>query len=159
MNPRIEILKEKKLVGKCLAMSFADYRIGELWASFMPKKKEINHLMSSDLISMVVYSPNHFLDFQPTHVFDRWATVEVANFDQVPEGLETFVLSSGLYAVFHYTGSASGISAFYQEIFTVWLPNSEFDLDDRPHFEVLGDKYKNNDPTSEEDIWIPIKNK
>lgn len=25
------------------------------------------------------------------------------------------------------------------------------------HFEILGEKYKNNDPLSEEDIWIPIK--
>jgi hypothetical protein len=28
-----------------------------------------------------------------------------------------------------------------------------------PHFEVLGDKYKNNDPSSEEEVWIPIKPK
>jgi AraC family transcriptional regulator len=32
-------------------------------------------------------------------------------------------------------------------------------LDDRPHFEILGDKYKNGDPDSEEEIWIPIKQK
>jgi len=32
-------------------------------------------------------------------------------------------------------------------------------LDDRPHFEVLGDKYKNADPDSEEEIWIPIRTK
>jgi AraC family transcriptional regulator len=159
MNPRIEILKEKKLVGKRMSMSFTDYRMGELWGSFMPRKKEIAHLMSNDLISMVVYSPAHFLDFKPTNVFERWATVEVANFDQAPEGMETFVLPSGLYAVFHYTGSVIGIAHFYQQIYSVWLPNSEYELDDRPHFEVLGDKYKNNDPSSEEDIWIPIKAK
>lgn len=29
----------------------------------------------------------------------------------------------------------------------------------QPHFEVLGEKYKDNDPTSEEEIWIPIKAK
>lgn len=159
MNPRIENLKEKKLIGIRMPMSFADYRMGELWGSFMPRKKEIADLMSSDLISMVVYSPNHFLDFKPTNVFERWATVEVANFDQVPEGMETFVLPSGLYAVFHYTGAVIGIAHFYQQIYSAWLPNSEYDLDDRPHFEVLGDKYKNNDPSSEEDIWIPIKTK
>lgn len=38
-----------------------------------------------------------------------------------------------------------------------WLPASDYNLDNRPHFEVLGEKYKNNDPTSEEEIWIPIK--
>lgn len=30
----------------------------------------------------------------------------------------------------------------------MWLPNSDYLLDDRPHFELLGDKYKNNDPNS-----------
>ncbi|MEN9524835.1 MAG: hypothetical protein RLZZ256_219, partial [Bacteroidota bacterium] len=30
-------------------------------------------------------------------------------------------------------------------------------LDERPHVEVMGSKYKNNDPASEEDIWIPIR--
>jgi AraC family transcriptional regulator len=39
------------------------------------------------------------------------------------------------------------------------VPASNYDLDDRPHFEILGDKYKNGDPNSEEDIWIPIKPK
>lgn len=27
-------------------------------------------------------------------------------------------------------------------------------VDDRPHFEVLGGKYQNNSPNSEEEIWI-----
>ncbi|MDP5096829.1 MAG: GyrI-like domain-containing protein [Flavobacterium sp.] len=39
------------------------------------------------------------------------------------------------------------------------MPNSEYQLDNRPHFEILGAKYKNNAPDSEEEIWIPIKRK
>jgi AraC family transcriptional regulator len=39
------------------------------------------------------------------------------------------------------------------------LPNSAYELDDREHFELLGEKYKNNDPNSEEEIWIPIRPK
>ena len=38
-------------------------------------------------------------------------------------------------------------------------PNSDYKPDDRPHFELLGAKYKNDDPDSEEEIWIPIKRK
>jgi len=67
-------------------------------------------------------------------------------------------LKGGLYAVFDYKGSSNDISIF-QYIFGTWLQNSDFLLDDRPHFEVLGDKYKNADPNSEEEIWIPIKKK
>lgn len=159
MTPRIETTSQKKLVGKRLKMSYADYRIGELWSSFMPMRKEIKHSLGTDLVSLVVYQPTHFTNFKPSNEFDRWATVEVANFDQVPNEMETFILPAGLYAVFQYRGLASGISSFYQTIFTVWLPNSDYYLDDRPHFEILGAKYKNNDPSSEEEIWIPIQAK
>lgn len=159
MIPRIETIKEKKLVGTRMTMSYADYRIGELWGSFMPRRKEITNAMTNDLISLVIYAPNHFIDFKPTNEFERWATAEVDNFNKVPDEMETYNLSSGLYAVFNYKGMSSGASAFFQYIFTEWVPNSDYLLDDRAHFEVLGEKYKNNDPSSEEEIWIPIKAK
>jgi AraC family transcriptional regulator len=157
MNPKVEIIEEKKLVGKKLTMSYANDRIGELWSSFMPRRKEITNGISNDLVSLVVYKPNHFDNFNLNNEFERWATVEVADFVNVPDEMETFVLSSGLYAVFHYIGSTTGIASFYQNIFTICLPNTDYILDDRPHFEILGEKYKNNDPLSEEEIWIPIK--
>ncbi|MGK2861531.1 MAG: GyrI-like domain-containing protein [Chitinophagaceae bacterium] len=47
----------------------------------------------------------------------------------------------------------------FSYIFNTWLPPSGYDLDNRPHFEILGEKYKNDDPLSEEEIWIPIKQK
>jgi len=158
MNPRIENLTEKKLIGKRLTMSLANNRTGELWQSFMPIRREISNNVSNDLISMQVYKPTHFADFKPTNEFEKWATVEVTNFESVPTGLETFSLTGGLYAVFDYKGSSNDPSIF-QYIFGTWLPGSDYFLDYRPHFEVLGDKYKNNDPTSEEEIWIPIKPK
>jgi AraC family transcriptional regulator len=107
---------------------------------------------------MVIYKPTHFQDFKPANEFERWAAVEVTDFDNVPNGMETFVLPGGLYAVFDYKGSTADHSVF-QYIFGIWLPGSDYILDDRPHFEVLGDKYKNNDPASEEEIWIPIRPK
>ena len=159
MISRIETINEKKLVGKRMTMCYADYRIGELWGSFMPRRKEITNTLTNDLISLVVYAPNHFINFKPTNEFERWATVEVENFNKVPDEMETYNLSSGLYAVFNYKGMSSGAPAFFHYIYTEWVPNSNYILDDRAHFEVLGEKYKNNDPSSEEEIWIPIKAK
>ena len=158
MTPRIQTLSEKKLVGRRLTMSLANNRTGELWQNFMPKRKEISNNISKDLISMQVYKPNHFADFKPNNEFEKWATAEVSNFESVPKDMETFLLVGGLYAIFDYKGSSNDPSIF-QYIFGTWLPNSDFLLDDRPHFEVLGNRYKNNDPTSEEEIWIPIRQK
>ena len=158
MTPRIENLSDKKLIGKRLTMSLANNKTGELWQNFMSKRREITNNVSNNLISMQVYKPTHFADFKPTNEFEKWATVEVTNFESVPTEMETFSLEGGLYVVFDYKGSSNDPSIF-QYIFGTWLPNSEYLLDDRPHFEVLGDKYKNNDPNSEEEIWIPIKPK
>ena len=62
-------------------MSFTNYTIAELWRSFLPRRKEITKNLTSDLISLVVYKPNHFTDFKPTNQFERWAAVEVSDFE------------------------------------------------------------------------------
>ncbi len=156
MTPKIETTNEKKLIGKRLIMSLVNNRTGELWKSFMPRRKEITNNLTNDLISMAIYKPTPFAEFKPANEFEKWATVEVAHFENIPTDMETFTLAGGLYAVFYYKGSSADHSIF-QYIFGTWLPNSNYDLDERPHFEVLSDKYKNNDPTWEEEIWIPIK--
>jgi len=158
MKPRIETLNERKLVGKRLRMSLAENRTAELWKGFMPKRKNITNNVTNDLISISVYSPTYFTEFRLTNEFEKWASVEVSDYDNIPNDLEIFVLTGGLYAVFDYKGSSTDNSIF-QFIFGTWLPGSAYFLDDRPHFEVLGDKYKNNDPRSEEEIWIPVKSK
>jgi AraC family transcriptional regulator len=158
MKPRIEILKEKKLIGMRIVMSLAVNKTGELWKSFMPGRKEISNSITKEFISMAIYNPTYFSDFAPGKEFEKWAAVEVSDFSSVPGNMETFTLKGGLYAVFDYKGSSNDNSIF-QYIFGTWLPNSGYILDNRPHFEVLGEKYKNADPNSEEEIWIPIKEK
>jgi len=156
MTPRIEVLKEKKLIGMRMKMSLAQNKTGELWKSFQPRRREIVNGIKPEMISMQVYQQSYFTNFNPTNEFEKWAAVEVSNVEDVPSDMETFILAGGLYAVFDYKGSSNDTSIF-QYIFGTWLPNSGYLLDDRPHFEVLGEKYRNNDPESEEEIWIPIK--
>jgi len=159
-EPSIKILSPKKLIGKRLRMNLSQNRTAELWRSFMPRRKDIELPVSSDLISMQVYDPQfNFEDFTMETEFDKWATVEVNDFHVVPEGMETFTLPGGLYAVFLYNGAASAFRDAFIYIFGTWFPASAYEVDKRPHFEVIGEKYKNEHPDSEEEIWIPIKNK
>jgi len=158
MVPRIEFLKEKKLVGLNIKMSLADNKTAQLWRAFGPRIKEINNKVSNDKISMQIYDSGYHQSFSPHKIFEKWATVEVKNFDDLPYGIKTFKLEEGLYAVFDYKGLSSDPSVF-EFIFFDWLPFSSYLLDERPHFEVLGEKYKNNDRDSEEEIWIPVVEK
>jgi len=159
LNPEIRTLSEKKLIGKRMTMSFSDNKTSELWRSFMPLRKEIENSIGTDYYSIQIYAPLFFDNFNPGAQFEKWATIEVTGFEAVPDEMETYTLKSGLYAVFLYKGAASDAADTFQYILGTWLPNSEFALDDRAHFEILGAKYKNDDPGSEEEIWIPIKPK
>jgi AraC family transcriptional regulator len=157
LEPRIEILPEKKFVGKRIKMSFSNNQTHELWKSFMPSRREIKNNIGSDLYSVEVYEPLYFKNFNPEKEFDKWAVVEVTDFETVPEDMETLISPRGLYAVFLHKGAASKGPETYQYIFGTWLPASDFLLDNRPHFAVMGEKYKNDDPDSEEEVWIPVK--
>lgn len=159
MEHRIEQLPEKKLVGKHLSMSLVNNKTEELWRSFMMHRKEIRNAVGTDLYSMQLHGPSYFQDFDPAKSFEKWAATEVRDFDAIPPGMERFLLPAGMYAVFHYKGLPEEGANVFQYIFGAWLPGSEYLLDNRPHFEVLGEKYKNGSPHSEEEIWIPVKPK
>ncbi|EPR66106.1 putative transcriptional regulator [Cyclobacterium qasimii M12-11B] len=84
--------------------------------------------------------------------------MEVENSKEIPNQLTPFLLKGGLFAVFNYKGPNTDKSIF-EYIYNTWVPHSDYQLDDRPHFQVMGDKYSNSSPLSEEEIWIPLKNK
>jgi AraC family transcriptional regulator len=100
------------LIGTRLTISLADNKTGELWKSFMPRRKEIANSISNNLISMQIYNMSYFTRFNPSNEFEKWATIEVTNFDDVPKEMETFTLKGGLYAVFDYKGSSTDTSIF-----------------------------------------------
>ncbi len=156
MTPRFETIGERKFIGKRLTMSLAQNKTSELWKSFMTERKEITYPLTTELVSLQIYPPGYFTDFNPATEFEKWAAAEVTDFSAVPGSMEVFLLPAGLYAVFHYKGSSSD-NGIFQYIYGSWIPGSNYLLDERPHFEILGEKYKNSHPSSEEEIWIPIR--
>jgi len=158
MEPRIENLIEKKVIGKRIRTSLSNNKTFELWHSFMPRRMEIKNRTNTDLLSISVYDTSmDFENFSPQAEYDKWAAAEVTDFNSIPDGMEPLTIESGLYAVFIHKGAASDGTKTFRYIFGTWLPNSDYVIDTRPHFEILGSKYKNNDPDSEEEIWVPVK--
>ena len=158
MTPRIETLSTTKLIGKKLNTSFANDKTVELWRSFSPRKKEIKNPLNDDLYSVEIYpSTTFFENFDPTREFEKWAAIAVSDFDEIPEGMETLTLAEGMYAVFLYKGKPSEAMETFRYIYAEWLPNSQYVMDDRPYFALMGAKYKGEHPDSEEEFWVPIK--
>lgn len=156
VEPRLESVQEKHVVGMKMRMSFANNRTGLLWQGFMPRRSEITNIANEDLYSIEVYPPDFFRSFSPSAEFEKWAAVEVSGVEAVPDGMETRMIPPGLYAVFIHKGPASLGPQTYQYVLGTWIPNSTYTLDTRPHFAVMGEKYRHNDPESEEELWFPI---
>ncbi|AUC81967.1 GyrI-like domain-containing protein [Lacinutrix sp. Bg11-31] len=155
--PNIVTLENKKLVGQSIEMSLVENKTFELFSSFMPQRKEIKNALSTDIFEVLLYDNNYLENFNPANTFTKWASVAVENYNTIPEGMKNLNLDSGLYAVFNYKGLPKDFGVFMSYIYTNWLPKSKYQLDQRPHFNLLGEKAKRNNPDSEETVWIPIK--
>ena len=156
MEFNIITLEKKWIIGKSVEMSLVANQTPDLWKSFLPNIEVIQNRTSQEYISASVYPLDYFQQFDPKRIFQKWAGVEVSAVTNV-DGFNQLEIPSGLYSVFLYKGLPSEAGAFYQNLFMNWLPNSGYQLDNRPHFEVMGERYRNDDPSSEELVYIPIK--
>jgi AraC family transcriptional regulator len=156
-EPEIKTIQPKTLIGKKTRMSMANNQTQTLWQSFMPHLRSIKHIVSSGLYAMQIYDQVFTIEtINPQTEFEHWAAIEVSYVEDLPDNFSTHLLEGGKYAVFIHKGLPQDFPKTLQYIFQQWLPQSEFQLDHREHFQLMGEKYKNNDPTSEEEVWVPI---
>ena len=117
--PVIKTLAPKKLIGKSLQMSVSKDLTFQLWQSFMQNRKQITNAIGTDLYCLQVYSNSFdFKAFNPDAQFEKWATIEVADFNSTPEGFSTIELKEGLNAVFKYRGLTSAFGAMLNYIYS-----------------------------------------
>ncbi|WP_430409115.1 GyrI-like domain-containing protein [Kordia sp.] len=159
-EPTIQRLLQKKLIGKSARMSLVANTTPILWRRFMQNRKHVKNTVGTDFYSIQMYDDrSYFENFNPQTEFTKLAMIEVSSFEIIPDDMETLTIESGLYAVFMYQGLPEGFPVLANYIFGEWLPNSSYELDHRPHFEVLGENYNPSDKNSQEEVWIPIKEK
>lgn len=111
--------------------------------------------MGSDLYSIQLFPPG-IQTLGKEDTFEKWAAVKVESPNLLPSGMETIALE-GTYARFVHEGPMTTFHLTLQSIFGIWLPSSGYQLDDRPHFEIMPDGYNRNDPQAKEFVFIPVK--
>ncbi len=156
-EPKILETGVKILVGMRITTTLLEGRESELWRSFRSRASEIPERNGTDFFSVKVYGADYsFSRFDLNAKFDKWAAVEVASLAEVNEDFDQLVIPVGRYAVFIHHGTPAMAAITFGHIFESWLPNSDFEVDHRPHFEVLGEKWSPFDPEAEEEVWVPV---
>lgn len=91
VQPNIQLLQPKKLIGIRLSMSLADNKTALLWKTFMPRRKEIMNNVNEELFSINIY-PAGYNPANLADEFEKWAAVEVNNDSIIPENMQSFTL-------------------------------------------------------------------
>ena len=160
MFNRIEVLRPVLLAGLKRKIPLTPGAITALWSDFMPQVKFIPQRENSLLYSVQLYDRGTTTEnFNPLQPVTKWAAVPVNEKAELPSGLEYKSLEGGLYAVFIHKGVPATFPATMDFIFRNWLPSSGYEWEAREQFEVMGEKYRHNDPLSEEEVWIPLRKK
>ncbi|MFD1314213.1 GyrI-like domain-containing protein [Namhaeicola litoreus] len=151
-------LSSTALVGMKMNTNLQKNEAVSLWKKFKPRVKEISNRKDDRFYSLQNY--HHFdpIQFTSETDFDRWAAVEVEKIGQIPEGMESILIPQGSYATFVHTGTVMDFSKALFYFFSQWLPDSDYVLENHPHFEVFDHRYLGpHNPNSIEDVFIPIK--
>lgn len=156
MEIQIKTSPQRQITGLNGSSSLINNTVVQLWQQFMPHRNNIPGKFNEELFNVQVYPENYFKAFSPENTFERWVGIEVLPGAPPPDGMNTFVIPEGIYATFIYKGLPENLAPVFQEFYQQWLPASPYQLAQRPHFEILGNKYQRKHPESEEEIWIPI---
>lgn len=89
--------------------------------------------------------------------FEYIIGVMVEKTDQIDEGYVTKVVPAQKYAVFTHKGLLTTLMGTYEYIFGDWANKTDYKVDEHLNFEWYDNRFKDNDPTSEFDIYVPIK--
>jgi AraC family transcriptional regulator len=149
MENKVVNLNGFKAVGLTYFGSNCNGEIPSLWGVFNARYKDIKQKSSSMLCYGICEDAP-----DPESRFHYTACAEVDSFEDVPEGMDTKVISPGKYLVYTYTGTIENLGEFYNEMFSSWIPATGYEMDLRPQLELYDDRFMKN---GEFDIFIPIK--
>lgn len=131
--------------------------IGESWSALKANWDKLDRV-NSFMYGFEDYSE----DFLPEPMqFYYMAAAEVRDVNNLPNGFSVKKIPAAMYAVFTVNGNNSNneIGRVFRYIYDVWLPNSEYYINDEitADFEFYDERWDCMDGNSQVDLYIPIK--
>ena len=148
------ILEKSTFMGFSTETSLLEDQTALVFKQLMIWRKDSEEHRAQPVYDIKVYPEAYFSSFNPSRSFTKWAAVLQKDTMQVEE-LQSYVVDKGLYLCFTCEGRVS--AQFFQELYSSWLPQSEYELDDRPHFDKLWPDPAQRGAVLKEEIYIPVK--
>ena len=124
MEPKIVTRSEVKVIGIARQYQEEDLDIETLWSAFRPSVYQITNRVGCDAFG--IYEAYH--ESENSVGFSYICSVEVADFDDVPEGMTSRIIPEHLYAVFRHKGPISFLPETLKYIWEAGFPNQSMNM-------------------------------
>jgi AraC family transcriptional regulator len=155
MEPEILTRSEVKVVGTTHQYQEEELNAGTLWSDFQHKVNQITNRVGSDAFGIY----EEYFETEDSVGFNYICSVEVSDFDDVPEGMISRIIPEQMYAVFRHTGSISFLPETLKYIWGSWLPKSNYEYAEKPDFELYTPGTQPEDLEKILFLYIPITSK
>ena len=155
MEPEIVTRSEMKVIGISREYQEEDLDIETLWSAFRPNIDQITNRVGYDAFGIY----EEYYESENSVGFSYICSVEVSDFDDVPEGMISRVIPEHLYAVFRHKGSMSFLPETLKYIWGSWLPKSNYEYVEKPDFELYAPETQPKDPHKILFLCIPVTRK
>jgi AraC family transcriptional regulator len=155
MEPEILTRSEVKVVGTTHQYQEEELNVGTLWSDFQHKVNQITNRVGSDAFGIY----EEYFETEDSVGFNYICSVEVSDFDDVPEGMISRIIPEQMYAVFRHTGSISFLPETLKYIWGSWLPKSNYEYVEKPNFELYSPGIQPEDPDHILFLYIPVSGK
>ncbi|MCM3629710.1 GyrI-like domain-containing protein [Paenibacillus glycanilyticus] len=160
-EPKIAYLADRIVAGvACNTNTSQDRNIAKAWKTFGSKWSAITNKLNEHLCyGLEMYEPGAS---EREGVFAYLACVEVSIAPaESDSGIASFTIPGGRYAVFTHLGSTEILGETFDYIYKEWFPASGEQLRGTPQgggfdYELYDGRYRDGDPNSELDIYIPL---
>ncbi|MFD2166094.1 GyrI-like domain-containing protein [Thalassotalea euphylliae] len=152
MEPEIIDQPAMKIVGIATQYDDGDLSLPKLWSAFRPYRDSIPNRVGTDFFGIY----ESYEEQEEGTTFTYICSAQVANFDNVPDGLITRELDAQTYARFTHVGPIEKLEDTLRYIWGSWLPKSRYEYADKPDFELLPASFNNADPNNKIYLNIPV---
>lgn len=158
MQAKIVSLPKMYVVGMQCTTSVNNDKIEQLWKDFCPVMDTINNRKGSHYLGMGSSTEPGWKDnWSNDYEFNYMACVEVDENTIPPKNMVLKEISACRYAVFTHKGDVRNLGNTIEYIYGEWLRNCNHELIEHEDFVWYDERFKDNDPNSEVDVYIPIK--
>ncbi|WDE08500.1 AraC family transcriptional regulator [Thalassomonas viridans] len=152
MEPMILTQPAMKIVGIASEYREDDLDLFRLWSAFAPYKDKIPNQVGENVFG--IYDSYQEQDDEVK--FCYICAAEVANFDDVPQGMITREIPEQLYARFIHKGLIAELDKTLKYIWGSWLPDSPYEYVEKPDFELYTPNASCGEPDEDKTVYLHI---